>query len=731
MKKTSRILALVMVLAMVFSLGAFASGEPSGEPSAEPAAAAESTKDMTVSSYGTLNNFRRDDSGYVYLGIDVVDGAVTAEGNWDVADIAAIELNNEVEGAAFTAVRADGEGSDVTVSGSLKLWDPADDAQGVHASDFSAVGAAISGSNNASIVIEDLDIETDGFVRAGLIIDNYVNAWVKNSSMVTYGANPLTEAWDGYYNSANTGMMLSPPWVLGIQGGIRTINVLDAEPYLQIVDSYLASGGWGVISTDGCSNPVIDIVDSTVEILAESEGGMNSGWAILGYDEDAYGSGYGAYIIGNTDENYYGSTVEGTTFGIIAREGTVAFQSSNGAIETANYAGEDMGTVQGKGNVSVINSVFGAQTHSSETTAVSFLDGTEVNVEEAAILYRSSNISTFTFDNAVINSKAGILVQMMDDDDSIVGGFSPFNEFLYEVAGNPITNGELTGASEYNAEVTVNITNGDYKGDLLNGTGYYGQAGDVMIVNLGEGAALTGDIAMTATIHGVPYSAEALSAIKAVGDDIQYVFVDADFNVVDEANAAFIQFTQFSMRQYYLLCQVLNSVGYNGFSGINVHVTDGAVWTVEEESLISHLCIDGGTVYGEVIENADGTLTVIPSATALTAGDWGTEAVANIAAATGMGMASGEASGDASGEASEEPAAEEAADPQAAYAEYIHEWLLAELAVNSSMTIEQVEDEFMPLVEAGDYVSFPAEMLYNGMLNNGVALTFEEWSAQQ
>ena len=77
------------------------------------------------------------------------------------------------------------------------------------------------------------------------------------------------------------------------------------------------------------------------------------------------------------------------------------------------------------------------------------------------------------------------------------------------------------------------------------------------------------------------------------------------------------------------------------------------------------------------------------------------------------------------------PAAAAAADPQAAYAEYIYEWLLAELAVNSSMTIEQIEGEFMPLVEAGDYVSFPAEMLYSGMLNNGVALTFEEWSAQQ
>lgn len=76
--------------------------------------------------------------------------------------------------------------------------------------------------------------------------------------------------------------------------------------------------------------------------------------------------------------------------------------------------------------------------------------------------------------------------------------------------------------------------------------------------------------------------------------------------------------------------------------------------------------------------------------------------------------------------------AADAADPavQAAYVEYIHEWLLAELEVNSTMTIEQVEDEFMPLIEAGDYVSFPAEMLYGGMLNSGVAMTIEEFAAQ-
>ncbi len=71
-----------------------------------------------------------------------------------------------------------------------------------------------------------------------------------------------------------------------------------------------------------------------------------------------------------------------------------------------------------------------------------------------------------------------------------------------------------------------------------------------------------------------------------------------------------------------------------------------------------------------------------------------------------------------------------AADPVAAYAEYIHEWLLAEDAVNDTMTSDIVENEFMPLVEAGDYTTFPAEMLWNGMLNNGSPMTFEEWSAQ-
>jgi hypothetical protein len=82
------------------------------------------------------------------------------------------------------------------------------------------------------------------------------------------------------------------------------------------------------------------------------------------------------------------------------------------------------------------------------------------------------------------------------------------------------------------------------------------------------------------------------------------------------------------------------------------------------------------------------------------------------------------ASGEASGEAAGGKSVEEA------YVEYIHEFLLAELEVNSSMTIDQIEDEFMPLIEAGNYTEFPADMLYSGMLNSGVAMSFDEFAAQ-
>ncbi len=680
MKHISKLMVMILALCLLLSVSALAaSGEPSGEPSAEPAPVAggpESTANMTVSEYGTLNNFRRDDSGYITIGYDVVDGQLTANSNWATADHTNIVLDNEVEGPAFTAVRAVGEGSVVTVTGSLSL---SDDTAGEHASDFSGVGAAFNVANYAVMNINNVDLVTDGFVRAALILDNYCVSWVKDSSFVTYGADPLTEAYDGYANSATTSKMLSPPWVLGIQGGIRTINVLDNQATLVVEDSYLASGGWGVISTDGCTGPVIYVIDSELEILPESEGGMNSGYEVFGFDPDAYGSGYGAYIIGKVDEQNYGVEINGTTFAAICREGDVSYQSSNGVIDVIAATGESLGTVEGEGKVSVINSVFGAQTHSSEDVSISYLDGTIVNSEMATILYRSSGHAVFTVDEAELNPGNGIILQMIDDDDSTVGmgDFSTmgFNTHLYEDAGRPSQNGNETGKTENNENVIMTLTNGEYEGDFYNGTGYYGQAGDVLDLTIGAGATLNGAVALTETMHGLAYSEEAIAALDKL-EEVEYVLLDADCNVLGggasgepsgepAGDPAWIQITQFSINEYYLLCQLFNNIYWNGYSAINVNV-DGGIWTVTDESLITALNINGGVVVGEIIENADGTITILPGSDVYTEGAWGEIIEANVAASGEMGMGnagggSDEPAGAASGEPSAEPAAPAAA----------------------------------------------------------------------
>ena len=83
--------------------------------------------------------------------------------------------------------------------------------------------------------------------------------------------------------------------------------------------------------------------------------------------------------------------------------------------------------------------------------------------------------------------------------------------------------------------------------------------------------------------------------------------------------------------------------------------------------------------------------------------------------------ASGEPSGEASGES---------VSVQDAFIEYIHQWLIAEDAINDTMTEEIRENEFMPLVRQMNFTDFPAEMIYSGMLESGVPMTFEEFAAQ-
>ena len=118
-----------------------------------------------------------------------------------------------------------------------------------------------------------------------------------------------------------------------------------------------------------------------------------------------------------------------------------------------------------------------------------------------------------------------------------------------------------------------------------------------------------------------------------------------------------------------------------------------------------------------------------------------------------MGSASGEASAEpaaeeAAGEASGEPSGEAPSDvptsgavaneahggtagatSEADYQAYLKAFLAYEQTVNTTMTADQVNNEFIPMIEAGNYSEFPVVMMFEGMLTTGSAMTYDQFVA--
>jgi hypothetical protein len=113
--------------------------------------------------------------------------------------------------------------------------------------------------------------------------------------------------------------------------------------------------------------------------------------------------------------------------------------------------------------------------------------------------------------------------------------------------------------------VKLVLTNGSYKGNVYDGSGYWNQSANNLEVTVGKGASLTGAISLTETRH------------------------------VDETGK---QNTHFTINEYYYLGHVANRNYRNGHATAAVTLKDGGVWKVTGESLISKLEVNGGSVQG-------------------------------------------------------------------------------------------------------------------------------------
>ena len=571
----------------------------------------------------------------------LADEATVEDGTVTVSDVnVTSELGddlNDKSATNTTYMYVNGGSSDTSAIVKDSTFVFSDNSDGKNANDFTGAGAlfVVTGSENTktTLTLQNVDITTDGFGRDAIIVDAYANAIVEDSTILTKGSNPLTEAYEGYASTAAQAYMISPPWILGIYGGVRSVNTLGTNSSFNLINSTIESGSWAVISTDDCTNPTLNILNSTLKVTEydpeDSSSSMNGGAELFGYETN-YGSAYGTYNIGSSYENFYGAIIDGTTYAtILTGAGPTYFGASYDGLELVNGAtGEVLYTYEGEGQDTVVTSVFGVMDH--QGAADTILDkGSVWNTEEAVILVRGAQSSTYTVSGAEMNPKSGIIFQMMDDDDgygtSGAGGDTTGEQGLAkwngEAWGMPTFSSGFSDANEagfvapatggaYKTTLKLTTHEGEaieYTGDVYNGTGTgAGTTAGGLLVDIDADVTLNGAISSTSAVHGLPYNDGAVAYLDALaaeyGDGIapnggeactvKYALLDADGNIVeDEAQAAFIQITEFTMNEYYIISQVVNKV----MAGANVlvSVAEGGVWNVTSDSYISGLINDG------------------------------------------------------------------------------------------------------------------------------------------
>jgi hypothetical protein len=444
--------------------------------------------------------------------------------------------------------------------------------------DFDGYGAVIGAFNHAKVTVDKVNIRTEGVARLAFFTHDYSNVLLTDSSFKVMGGT----LYDGYVNSADTSIMVAPPWVLGITGSARATNLLGTCSTFTVVRTDANAANWGVLSTDGGSDMVMTVVDSTLTLIGQKDPFSPN-----------YGSGYGTYILG-VKEYFYGVTFNVGTYAGIVTGGDALYASSkldkplsiyplkqvpNGKTMTDFMGNKKEGYdavqsdtpvftgITGLGKPTIINSdVFGWMAHNSGNLTIT--DGTIVNTGNAAFLMKAGDVNMTISNGAKINSKNNVILQMIDNDDALVGvnmsrsiGLC-FNTEFNEAKGYPGIDYAVKITLDKRNTYTFTATDVDLNGDLYNGTGYFGgQAADKLEVTLGKGASLKGAISATSIIH------------------------------VDEKGN---QNTHFTSKEYYYLGHVANKMFYNGGNDISVTLKDGAVWTVTDTGSITGLTISEG-----------------------------------------------------------------------------------------------------------------------------------------
>ena len=474
------------------------------------------------------------------------------------------------------------------------------DADGSDTCDFSGRGSAIAVyGSEANVTVEDSTIHTAGVATMPVFADDGATVTIRNSTLQSDGGTLSAD----YMNTPDQALMVAPPWILGIMGTSRCTNMMGDNTTTNVIDSVTSAGAWAVLSTDAGSDMALNVFGTTLTLNnadesaaapLQAEGGEISETLDNPYTVN-YGSGYGTYAIGNAVETFAGATINVGTYATIFTGGSATYTAleAGETYELKNSAGETTATYTATEDkaTEIHSDTFGFMAHQG-SNAIALEKGTVVDSGYATFLVKSGSSNetlTATVDDATITN-GGVLIQVMDNDDTTNGGMMDADDPENTNGGSQNFKPYHTEDAGFNTDAasagstaqTFTFTNGEYTGNIYNASGSGGLEGTTLNVTFGEGADYSGAIACTSAIY-VTYEGSV-----AVKDNGGTAFDDAD----EAASfAAQYQNTAFTIEEYWSIGQVANLMNDNGANPVNVTLTDDAVWNVTGTSWVESLTI--------------------------------------------------------------------------------------------------------------------------------------------
>lgn len=342
--------------------------------------------------------------------------------------------NGYVSGVKIESREWDFNGIYVTGDGEYIVDDVEIDFEGDGTDDFVGLGAAIAASGNAKLTVNRARIHTKGITRGAVFAGGNSVVELNDSELSLESYVPTREQLEA---GAKLQRMMEPPWSMSIRGHGRTTNLAECGTMV-FNRCHVTSNSWGVLSVDGARVNRMYVKDTLIELRGDSGYGAFSIADDLCYDYASLGD-WGCMDV------FDHSVIKVPTYGIIMSLGTAGGEFKNGSEVYSKRHGAFIFR-----NCGILKVNSGA---AFRTKGCSFVvKGSNVRIEA---------------DDAVLEPENGVILRLMDNDDTGMEGF-PFIVPLEETDEKE-PNRDLFHAQQ-TEDVFFTMSNMTVRGDIYNST---------------------------------------------------------------------------------------------------------------------------------------------------------------------------------------------------------------------------------------------------------------------